>query len=203
MIYLEMLNTEEERQQFEEIYQKYYKDMYFCANQILKSKELTEDAVHMSFLKLLEHFERYQDLPEQKWRTLCIVVAKNTSLDFLKKESNVDLTQDEEFFDYQNKKEDLFQQNPQLDIMLAEEAKMVMKEALKQLPERGKMIITLYYMEQLSAKEIAELLDIKENYVNIQLYRMREKLKKILEKGDYFDVGKADSRFRGALEGSD
>ena len=53
-IYLSMLETNEEKNQFEQLYIKYKQDMYAVAYGVLKNKEDAEDAVHQSFLKIAD-----------------------------------------------------------------------------------------------------------------------------------------------------
>ena len=55
-IYLSMLETNEEKNQFEQLYIKYKQDMYAVAYGILKNKEDAEDAEHKSFLKIADNF---------------------------------------------------------------------------------------------------------------------------------------------------
>ena len=55
-------------------------------------------------------------------------------------------------------------------------------ECVQKLPEKYRAIIHLYYYEEYSQKEIADMLCMKENTVASRLARGREKLKKMLEK---------------------
>lgn len=50
------------------------------------------------------------------------------------------------------------------------------EEMLKGLDEKYRTILILYYMEELQVKEIAEILDMKENTVKSRLMRGRQKL---------------------------
>ena len=59
--------------------------------------------------------------------------------------------------------------------------------AVKKLPEKYRVIIHLFYFEELSVKEISGLLGMKESTVKSHLFRAREKLKKNLKEED-FDV---------------
>ena len=58
-------------------------------------------------------------------------------------------------------------------------------ECVQRLPEKYRTIIHLYYYEEYSQKEIAEMLRMKENTVASRLARGREKLKKMLEKEEH------------------
>lgn len=49
IIYSSMLETEEDKSKFEQIYSKYKQIMFFVANRILRDEYLSEDAVHQHF----------------------------------------------------------------------------------------------------------------------------------------------------------
>ena len=52
--YLSLIETEEDKSKFENIYETYRKVMFYTANQILKDEYLAEDAVHSAFLRILK-----------------------------------------------------------------------------------------------------------------------------------------------------
>lgn len=58
---------------------------------------------------------------------------------------------------------------------------------IKKLPEKYRVIVHLFYFEDLSVKEISSLVHMKESTVKSHLFRAREKLKKNLKEED-FDV---------------
>lgn len=53
--------------------------------------------------------------------------------------------------------------------------------AVMELPNKYRVMIHLYYYEELSVKEISKLLKMKENTVTSRLYRGRKLLKEMLE----------------------
>lgn len=53
--------------------------------------------------------------------------------------------------------------------------------AVMDLPQKYRLVIHLYYYEQLSVKEISSILHKKENTVTSLLYRARQKLKDSME----------------------
>ncbi len=63
-----------------------------------------------------------------------------------------------------------------------DEAKELLVEAIKNLTERDRMVITLYYFEHLSYKEIAELLDISVSRISQIHSKIIENLKSMLGK---------------------
>ena len=66
--------------------------------------------------------------------------------------------------------------------LTAPETQLVMEE-LNKLPPHYRNIIYLYYYEEYTVPEIAEILSKSKNTINSQLQRARKKLKKILEEG--------------------
>ncbi|MDO4732582.1 MAG: RNA polymerase sigma factor [Bacillota bacterium] len=56
-----------------------------------------------------------------------------------------------------------------------------LRQAINQLPADYRDVILLYYIEDLSVKQIAEILDRNENTVKTHLSRARDKLRKYLE----------------------
>lgn len=53
--------------------------------------------------------------------------------------------------------------------------------AVMELPQKYRVVIHLYYYEQLTVKEISEILHKKENTIMSLLHRARHQLKKIME----------------------
>lgn len=63
-------------------------------------------------------------------------------------------------------------------------------EAVWSLPERDRYIVYLYYFEELSVKDIANLLDEQTGTITSRLSRARKKLKLLLKGDDYGTVSK-------------
>jgi len=57
---------------------------------------------------------------------------------------------------------------------------------LKKLPMKYRVVIHLFYYEDLSIEKISEILNIKPSTVRAQLTRARQRLRKIMEEG--YDV---------------
>ena len=66
--------------------------------------------------------------------------------------------------------------NPEVGFRSAKESYNEIVNAILSLEERYRDVLTLYYLNDLSLSEIAELQGVKENTVKQQLYRGRRKL---------------------------
>ena len=68
--------------------------------------------------------------------------------------------------------------------MEKEEQLDMINQWVKRLPEKQRTIFQLREIEELSYKEIAEILDISEDQVKVNLFRSRQKLKEYFEESN-------------------
>ena len=87
--YLQMLDTPEEKVQFEQIYQEYRGLMYHVADGILHNRQDAEDAVHNSFLKIIKRFSKFQNTPQKDLAPQITVIARNEAISLLRKKRDV------------------------------------------------------------------------------------------------------------------
>ena len=132
----------------------------------LKDYQLAEDAFQDTFLKIYNNFHKFNGLSTEKtWITrICINTCKNYLRNPWKKKvklENKELIQnkisDQEIFDELEKSE-LF-------------------NSIMNLKQTYKEIILMYYYQQLSVKEISQILDISESNAFTRLSRARQFLK--------------------------
>lgn len=67
------------------------------------------------------------------------------------------------------------------EILLDDEKKLALRKSVERLPEREQIILNLYYVEELTLKEIAEVLDISIPRVSQLHGKILIKLKKLIE----------------------
>ena len=91
MLYLQMLETPEEKVQFEEIYLKYRSAMFRAAEGILHNDQDAEDAVHNAFLRTIKRFSRFQKIPVKDLAPLVTVIARNEAISLQRKKKDVPL----------------------------------------------------------------------------------------------------------------
>ena len=58
---------------------------------------------------------------------------------------------------------------------------MTLREAIDALPQHQREVITLFYLQDLTIRQIADILDKNENTVKVTLTRARERLRAYLE----------------------
>lgn len=170
LIFLTMLETDAERQLFMELYNQYGNAMLRVAQRyFLGEPTMAEDAVQNAWLRVVEKFSRLQDIPRKKRGAYLVVIAKNESISLLRKRH-----QELPFDDTIVADKGDFESDNAKDII----------ETIQKMPETYRAVIEMRFVEELSTKEIAVALGLKETTVNVRIHRGRALLmKKLREEG--------------------
>lgn len=174
-IYLSALDTQEEKDFFEDMYCNCRGKMLSIAFSILGNKEDAEDAVHIAFLKLAYQLKNLLQKNRQDLKRYIVITIRNTSITIYNR----------------NKKnagrlEALNDDTPDNDNVFKFEASQIeaLQIALPKLPQNYKDILTMYYYMRMSAGEISKTFDISVDNVWKRLSRARNMLKALIEEGE-------------------
>ena len=83
LIYLQVIETEEDKNKFEDIYQKYRGLMYYVAYKRLHHEQDAEDAVHHAFMKIAENITAI-DPVSPKTKQFVVTIVDNRVTDMLR-----------------------------------------------------------------------------------------------------------------------
>jgi len=176
LVYLLILEGKEDKQSFQQIYEENHLKMYHMAFRILKHQMDAENAVHETFLKLAEHFEKYRKLEKKEMTALCIAIAKNKAIDIIRESKH--LSEDEiEKLVLPDERRDL---QPQYSLEQAEE-RIKLRNIMEKLPEILKITLDLKYYYEFSNQEIAGILGVTTKTVEMRLYRGKAKMRELLK----------------------
>ncbi|MDE6036092.1 MAG: sigma-70 family RNA polymerase sigma factor [Ruminococcus sp.] len=173
-IYLSVLDTAEDKAEFEDLYIKYKQRMYAVAYKILNNVEDAEDAVHNAFLKIADNFEKIKKISCQELPSYIVIIIRNTSINIYRK--------NQKNSEYLTRLDDNqlmvnvdFFENIDRDELI---------KAISNLPLIYKDILFLHYFRKYTTKEISEMLAISVNAVWKRIERAKKLLKEKLEKGE-------------------
>lgn len=165
--FLAMLESDEERQRFIEIYEQYHERMERVALRILEKQHDTEDAVQNAFLQIIRHFEKIPTIPCEELPFWLISIVKNESLMILRKRRNIVPLEDWDGFE--KSIDDISEY-------------MELVELFRQLPETYRIVLEMKILIGYTDKEIAQQLGISETAVSSRASRGRSLLRKHVEK---------------------
>lgn len=176
-IYLSILESDEEKHYFEDIYINYKQKMFGIAYSILHNVQDSEDAVHQAFLNMAENFQKILDIPRQELPSYIVIIIKNTSINIYNKnkkaaERSAELPEDQTAIDIN------FFENIDYEQLVS---------VIKLLPDKYKDILFLHYVNDFSCMEIAKMLDISVDNVWKRIERGKKYLKQALEEGDNYE----------------
>lgn len=143
--------------------------MYNTAYRITGTEEEAQDVLQESFISAFRNLDHYRgDAAFGAWLKRIVV---NKSLTALQKRKYDRLPEDEEW-----------------DVPEADEAEVYsdeltverVKNAIQQLPDGYRAVLTLYLLEGYDHQEIAEIMNITESTSKSQLNRAKGKLREIL-----------------------
>ena len=152
-----------------------YKHMVFTlAKKMLKNKEDAEEVAQDAFLKAYKGLSNFKG--ESKFSTWLYRITYHRSLDYIKKNQRRLPTNDIPIEDVRS----LAVVEEGLDALEQKERRQQIKEAIEILPGDDSVLLTLHYFQELSIKEIAQILDKTEGAIKVNLHRSRKRLAKIL-----------------------
>lgn len=179
-IYLRLLDTEEERTRFRQLYDKYKNLMFFVAKGILKDDYLAEDAVQEAFIRIAKNFSKIGEISCPRTKNFSVIIVRNVSLMMLEKEKN---NAHEEYND------ELYSGNigaapdfdPDISVLKAYEYETLLN-AITQLPDIYRDTLYLRYFNDFNMREIASVLDISEEAAKKRSQRAVKMLADILRR---------------------
>jgi RNA polymerase sigma-70 factor (ECF subfamily) len=173
LIYLNLIDTEEDKSKFEQIYNNYKHTMFYVAKSILKDDYLSEDAVHNAFISIAKSMDNINEVGSNRTKGYIVVIVRNISLNMLKKQ-NKDVAIDE-------LEENIKDDNSLEDEVLSKLSVDSIIEEITSLPMIYKDVLYLSYVEDLPTQEISRLINISNEAVKKRLQRGRKILQKVFD----------------------
>lgn len=155
---------------FEAIVKKYHRMVFTLAIKILKNREEAEELAQDVFLKVYQSLSSFNK--ESKLSTWIYKICYNASINkYRSQKKRMETTELNGFTEHS-----ISDTANAHHKMQTEEKKKAIKDSILKLPEADRIIITLYYYEDMSIKEIAAIVSLSTQNVKVKLYRSRKKL---------------------------
>jgi RNA polymerase sigma factor (sigma-70 family) len=153
-----------------------YKNMVFTlCLKLVKSREEAEDLSQECFIKVYKSLGSFKK--EARFSTWLYTIAYHTCLDRIKKIKkersivNMDSITENEIASLQYN----------MEALQEKERKELVKECLDLLNEEERWMLTLFYLDEQSIKEIAMIMGISETNTKVKIFRSRKKLVGLLQ----------------------
>lgn len=171
---ISLLETPEDRSDFEDIYRKTHRKLLHTAQGILHDRYDAEEIVHDVFARLAENFHKYRGKPSREMLSLGIVMTRNASINLLHKRERHKEILVEPCEPAWRAGADV------LEDVLREENREELRDAIRHLKPEERDTLILRYYHGMSYREIGKVLGIKAKTVDMRLYRIKAKLRETL-----------------------
>lgn len=170
--YLAALETEAQKIKFERIYSSYYQMMLKIATQIIRDPDLAEDAVHETFLQILDEIDHIRVDDKKQLKSYLCIITRERTIDYLcrweRRKDKSDYYDHLPIDDTFSEPENVAITNLQLENAIRE---------LSQMPEIYKRALTLR-VNGYTTREIADMMHCSEANVKNRIHRARAVLLK-------------------------
>nr|WP_299342085.1 RNA polymerase sigma factor [Allomuricauda sp.] len=158
-------------QAFASLVEKYQEYVFTIVVRMLKVNEEAEEVAQDTFIKVYESLSGFKG--DSKFSTWLYRIAYRKALDQIRKNKN----RVQSFELIEDISEDKYQtiDNPS-EAMEGQERLQRIKRCINQLNPTDAALVTFFYFEDLSIKEIASITQLTEDNVKVKLHRSRKKL---------------------------
>ena len=145
-------------------------ELFRMALRITQNREEAEDVVQETMIKVWNRREQWSQLESRE--AFCLTICRNLSLDKLRRMDNQaqSLGDDIDLTDLSHSS------NPEQMTIQRDRSRMV-RQLINELPERQRTCMQLRDIEGKSYRDIAQILDITEQQVKINIFRARQAVK--------------------------
>ncbi len=149
--------------------------IYSFALKMVKVPEDAEEIAHDAFVKAFQSLGSFKN--KCKFSTWVYRIAFNQSVSHLRKKKLDVVSLNEPRFSYF----ELSETENVLSRLDEQERQTMLQKAVDKLPDDERGVITLFYLQECSIKEIAEITAYSESNVKIKLFRARKRLWEMLK----------------------
>lgn len=174
IFFLLAITCEEDLALVDELFKEYNKELYNISMKVTHNKYQAEEALQEAFIRVIDNLQKIQKIPRPEMIRFCVVVVKNISVDILRKKTkttyfeDLDYFPDEEVCDIE-------------DDFIKKEDKGALMEALDTLSSDDRKLIRLRWGEEMSYKQMGEILGITDGLANKRTQRAMSKLRDAME----------------------
>lgn len=168
-IFLNLLDTQSEKEKFTELYDTYKDLMYWIALNRTKNIEDAEECVQETFFYVAKHFEKIGEVASKRTKCYLSTIVTGFAIDIYKDSQKIDiiLTNDDDLKDIE-----YFENFEKIELLAAFD---------KLLDEESKIFLYFKYIYGYKSSEIAEIYKVKDSYIRKKIQYAKKKIRKYFE----------------------
>jgi len=164
-----------EQHLYAEMVDKYKSYAYTIAQKILQNRPDAEEATQDAFVKAYQHLKGFNQ--QSKFSTWLYRVVFNTAISYKRRNKQQFQSLENTFVEYRGEGEGMLEKT---------DRKKFLNLAMAKLNEADRTALSLFYLQEFSLEEIAEITGMPANTAKVRIHRARlrlaDELKNILNK---------------------
>lgn len=153
-----------EQHLYAELVNRYKSYAFTIALKILENRPEAEEAAQDAFIKAYHHLSSFNK--ESKFSTWLYRIAFNTAISYKRKRKG----------SYQSIENAAIEYEPGEDTLERNDKKKFINQGMSKLNEADRLALNLYYLQEFSLEEIAEITGMQANTVKVRVHRARLRL---------------------------
>ncbi|WP_435579644.1 RNA polymerase sigma factor [Gilvibacter sp.] len=169
-------------QAFGELVRRYQDYVFTVVNRMVQHREEAQEITQDTFVKAYSSLKSFRG--ESKFSSWLYTIAYRKTLDRLKKNKRYVAYEGLE----QISDADQDVETHGLKRMMAQERSEAIKQAIAALDPVSSALITFYYYEEMSVKEIEAITDLTADNIKVKLHRGRKRLLSLLQQSNFPEI---------------
>ena len=168
------------KQELEQCIHEYGKDIYSFCKHLTCNQQEADDLYQDTFLTAMELQQKIdrKENPKSYLLSIAVRIWKNRKRKYAWRNR---IAPTETLIEECNEGAIVGTEASPEEVLISGEKAGIVRRAVDKLPERLKVCVLLFYMEELSVMQIASVLKVPEGTVKSRLYQARKRLEKELE----------------------
>lgn len=154
-----------EQQLYAELVDTYKRYAYTIAQKILQNKPEAEEAAQDAFIKAYHHLGSFNR--QAKFSTWLYRIVFNTAISYKRKNRRQFQSIENTVVEYSQEAEGMLEKS---------DKKKYLNLAMDKLNEADRTALTLFYLQEFSLEEIAEITGMQANTAKVRIHRARQRL---------------------------
>jgi RNA polymerase sigma-70 factor (ECF subfamily) len=150
---------------YAELVDKYKSYAYTIAQKILQNWPEAEEATQDAFIKAYHHLRGFNR--QSKFSTWLYRIVFNTAISYKRRNRRQFQSIENTVIEYSQEAEGMLEKN---------DKKKFLQLAMAQLNEADRTALTLFYLDEFSLEEIAEITGMQANTAKVRIHRARQRL---------------------------
>lgn len=161
------------------VYHAYVREVYNVIFRLVNSRSEAEEIVQDSFIAVFQSLKREE--PIEQLRAWVKRIATNKAIDFIRKKKV-------RFVEFEEEGTDLDKTEETVDETVFADQLEELRRAIGGLPQAYRIIVELHVFENIPQTEIAGMLGIEKNTVNVQYHRAKQKILQAVKKTKRYET---------------